>query len=268
MLRGIGSACRVISLAAIIAFVARADLSGSANRPSYSAASIVNAATQTATALAPNTIATIYGTNLAFQTYTVATADLNGGALPLTLQGVTVLVGGLSAPIFYLDPNQINFLIPYELAPGPTTISVARDGVHGPNVTVQLNNASPGFFEWNGNLAVAEHADGRVISPDSPAAPGEIVVLFAAGLGWTSPNTQTGIPATGAAQIVLRSALQVLLNGAALPPESILYAGLTPQCSGLYQINLKLPSTLPENPVIQIALAGAVSPDTVLLPAH
>src|SRR5579884_3051304 len=160
-------------LACALAFAtcARADLSGSGNAPSYSAASVVNAATQTPGPLAPNTIATIYGTNLSWDQYGITAGDLMGGSLPQMLHGVSVFVGGLSTSIFYVSPTQINFLIPYELIGGTTKIYVERNGVKGPDVTVQLSDTSPGLFQWNGNLAVAEHADWSVISADSPAVP-------------------------------------------------------------------------------------------------
>jgi hypothetical protein len=61
---------------------ARAQLPVSSTAPSYTAAGIVNAATQTAGILASNTIATIYGTNLSRTTHTVDSGDLNGGTLP------------------------------------------------------------------------------------------------------------------------------------------------------------------------------------------
>src|SRR4051812_47056135 len=75
----------------------------------YSAASIVNAATQTANALAPNTIATVYGQNLATEAYGVNPGDLTGGTMPITLRGVSVLVRGIQASMFYVSPGQINF---------------------------------------------------------------------------------------------------------------------------------------------------------------
>src|SRR4051812_11780421 len=77
----------------------------------YSAASIVNAATQTANALAPNTIATVYGQNLAYASYGLTAGDVNGGTMPTSLQGVSVLVRGIPASLFYISPGQINFLI-------------------------------------------------------------------------------------------------------------------------------------------------------------
>lgn len=249
-----------------LATALRADLTGADNAPSYTPQSVVNAATQKATPLAPNTIATIYGTNLSWQTYAITPADLNGGMLPRIVQGVEVVVGGVDANIFYVSPTQINFLIPYELIAGQTTMYVLRQGVQGPAVPVTVDNTSPGFFEWDGNLAVAEHADGSLISPASPASAGEIIVLYAAGLGHTLPDTQSGRIAESAAQIVLLPALQVLLNGVPCPASSILYAGLTPGFSGLYQINLQLPASIAPNPLIQIVVGEDQSPASVQLP--
>jgi uncharacterized protein (TIGR03437 family) len=254
-------------LALVVSF-ARADLSGSGNAPAYSAASIVNAATETLVPLAPNAIATVYGTNLSWETYAITGADTLSGSLPQSAQGVSVFVGGIQANIFYVSPTQINFLIPYELLPGATKIYVARNGVRGPDATVQLDAASPGFFEWNGNLAVAEHADGSLISADSPASAGEIIVLYATGLGHTAPNTQSGRLVQQATQITLLANLQVLLDGNPCPAEDIRYAGLTPGFAGLYQINLRLPDSLPSNPMIQIALGSDISPNTVELPTR
>jgi uncharacterized protein (TIGR03437 family) len=251
-----------------LATCARADLSGSGNAPSYSAASIVNAATQTPGPLAPNTIATVYGTNLSWDEYAIAPADLNGGSLPQSVHGVTVFVGGLATSIFYVSPTQINFLIPYELGTGSAKIFVARDGVRGPDATVQLNNSSPGFFEWSGNLAIAEHVDGSIVSPDSPAVAGEIIVLYAAGLGHTAPNTQSGRLVQQAAWIASPASLQILLDGNPIPSPNILYAGLTPGFAGLYQINLRLPDSFSPNPVIQIVVGTDSSPSTVQLPTR
>jgi len=257
-------------LACVLVFAtcARADLSGNGNGPNYSAATIVNAATQTPGPLAPNAIATVYGTNLSWNEYAITPADVNGGALPQQVSGVNVFVGGLATPLFYVSPTQINFLIPYEFGPGPVKIYVARDGVRGPDVTVQLNESSPGFFEWNGNLAVAEHPDWSVVSPASPAVPGEIIVLYAAGLGHTFPATQSGRIVQQPAQITSLANLQILLDGNPVRSDNILYAGLTPESAGLYQINLRLPDSLSPNPIIQIVLGNDSSPATVQLPTR
>jgi len=238
-------------------------ITGNGPIPSYTAQSIVNAATQTVEALAPNTIATLYGTNLAFDT--VAVTGVVGGTMPTSLDGVGVWINSISCSVFFVSPTQINFLVPYQLVAGTVSLVVARDGQAGNTVSIQLNNTSPGLFVWNGNNAVAAHLNGQVISPTSPAVPGEVVVLFVAGLGRTSPDTTSGQLATAAFPIYYFSQLQILLNGVACPPGSILYAGLSPGFAGLYQINLQLPADVSANPQIQVAIGAQISPASIQL---
>src|SRR5579863_4276679 len=85
-------------------------ITGNGNTPSYTAQSIVNAATQTVEALAPNTIATLYGMNLAFDTRAVASSDIVHGVMPTTLDGVGVWVNSIPCSLFFVSPTQINFL--------------------------------------------------------------------------------------------------------------------------------------------------------------
>jgi uncharacterized protein (TIGR03437 family) len=252
-------------LIALTALSAWSQVTGVSTIPNYTAESIVNAATQTAEALAPNAIATLYGTNLSYTTRAVSSADLAGGSLPITLDGVAVWVNAIPCGLFFVSPNQINFLVPYDLIAGKASVIVARQSIAGPSAKIQLNNTSPGFFLWNGSNAVAVHLNGQLVSPASPAAGGEIIVLYAGGLGRTTPNTTSGRLATNAATIYYASQLQILLNGVPIPPESVLYAGLTPGFAGLYQINLKLPAELPANPEIRIAIGPQVSPASVQL---
>ena len=257
-----------VMMALLIAFTALSvypQVTGISTIPNYSAETIVNAATQTVEALAPNAIATLYGTNLSYTTRAVSSSDLAGGALPTTLDGVAVWVNAIPSGLFFVSPTQINFLVPYDLIAGKASVIVARQAIAGPSVKIQLNNTSPGFFLWNGNNAVAVHLNGQLISPVNPATAGEIIVLYAGGLGRTTPNTTSGKLATNAATIYYVSQLQILLNGVPIPPASVLYAGLTPGFAGLYQINLKLPTELPADPEIRIAIGPQVSPASVQL---
>ena len=246
----------------------KADLSTGSSAPSYTAASVVNAASQTAGTLAPNTIATIYGTNLAFTTHAVTAADMKNGALPTSLDGVSVYVYNTLCTLFYVSPGQINFIVPYELTGSNVPLVVARQGVAGPIVTIPLAPTDPAFFQWNGNLAIAIHgADGSLITPSAPAHSSETIVLFAAGLGRTSPDVASGRPASTATWILQKPPqLQLLLNGKACDPSSILYAGVTPGLAGLYQINLRLPDSLPPNPEIRMAIGSQASPASIILP--
>ena len=218
--------------------------------------------------LAPNAIATLYGTNLSYNTQAVTAADLEGGTLPTSVAGVTVSVNGIPANLFYVSPTQINFLIPYTITAATAAIVVVRDGTAGPTVTVPLAATAPAFFEWSGNLALAVDASGNLISAASPAMPGEVIILFAEGLGRTQPDIQSGEVVSRATPILALAGLQILLNGTPVPSGSVLYAGLAPGFSGLYQINLVLPSWLPPDPDIQIAIGTEISPEGVELPAQ
>jgi len=258
----------VSCLALTLCAGARADLTTASSAPVYTAAGIVQAATQTVEALAPNTIATIYGTNLSFTTHALAASDLVKGTVPTTLGGVTVYVNSIQSSLFYVSPGQVNFLVPYEITATTGTVQVVRDGVAGQPGTIQLATTAPGLFQWNGNFVVAEHTDGSVITDESPGAAGEVVVLYAAGLGRTVPDVPSGHVVSKATSILYASQLQVLLNGVPCPASSIYYAGLTPGYAGLYQINLKLPDALPPDPEVQVVIGSQTSPPAIKLSAH
>jgi uncharacterized protein (TIGR03437 family) len=264
-----GRLFRHVILGCLLAMVAVpaafADLSGAAGAPLYTALGIVHAATQLQQNLAPNTIATLYGTNLSFTTRAANEGDLSAGTLPTSLEGVTVYVNDMQANLFFVSPGQINFLIPSTITTATAKVVVIRVATGGPVVIIPIASSTPGFFEWNGNQAVAVHLDGSVVTPATPAVAGEVILLFAAGLGQTAPPIISGEVVHGPTWIIALSQFRILLNGVPLPSSNVLYAGLAPNFSGLYQINLRLPAVLPSNPQIQISMGAEVSPVTVLL---
>lgn len=249
------------AVAALAAPLALCDSSVAVTYPTYTAQSIVHTATQLPQALAPNTLATIYGSNLSFDTMSASTL---GATLPIQLDGVAVFVGGWYAYLLYVSPTQINFLVPYNLIAGPTTIAVTRDGAAGPVIPIQLNSAAPGLFVYNG-FVIATHLNGTLVSAASPAVGGEIIVLYLSSLGRVTPDTEPGQITRQASSIANPSQLQVLFNGTACPPGSVLYAGLAPGFAGLYQINMTVPPLTPHNPEIRISLATDISPSGVFL---
>ena len=125
--------------------------------PSYSATSIVNSATGLPGPLAPNLIATIYGTNLSNGTRAIGPDDVRNGVLPTTLigVGVRVFVGGIAAVIYYASPKQINFLVPGNIKAGSSTLQLDRDGFSGPEIPVAVTDTSPGFFQSDAVTVVA-----------------------------------------------------------------------------------------------------------------
>jgi uncharacterized protein (TIGR03437 family) len=104
-----------------------------------------------------------------------------------------------------------------------------------------------------------------LITPAAPAQPGDVIVLYATGLGYTMPPTIYGQIPTVAARVV-QSSFTVQLDGAPLDASAVLYAGVTPGYAGLYQINLVLPPDVGANPQISIGFADSMSPAGVTLP--
>jgi len=233
--------------------------------PAYTAATIVNSATSTPDGLAPNTIASIYGTNLSNSDPVAASGLRPGTILVQELAGVRVYVGGRPVCLYYVSSQQINFLVPADLRPGEMDLFVAREGVAGPQAHITLHDVGPGLFQSSPNVLIATHANGILITKNLPAHAGETVVAYATGLGPTTPPVVSGMVSMAPAQIAQLSDFQVLVNGAALPRASILYAGVSPGPPGLYQVTFILPKSVTPNPEIRVAIGDQSSPPGVKL---
>jgi uncharacterized protein (TIGR03437 family) len=238
--------------------------------PYYTQDSIANSASNTTGLYAPNTFISVYGTNLAYGTAAIGPNDIRGGGLPTLLGnlGVHVVVNQILADLYFVSPTQVNVLISTSLIAGPATVQLVNNGLAGPPVSIMLGPAAPALFQADAQNVIATHGNGPVVTPASPAVKGEIVVLYATGLGPTSPAAIPDQIATAAAPLANLADFRVLLNGAAVDPHQILYAGVTPGFAGLYQINLQLPANVPANPEIRIGFSTVMSPAGRILPVQ
>ena len=224
--------------------------------PSYLASGIVNAIDFSPGPFAPNSVVSIFGTNLSYATQA---SSVTAGDLPTELGYTRVYVDQSLAPILYVSPGQINFLIPGNQDVGDVKVRVYCQGVYGPEVVIQVKDAVPTLIPAGGGYVAATHADGSLITPDSPAHGGDPVVLYLTGLGKTSPSLGvTTIPKTPV-WIVDFADLKVLVAGTAVDSPRVFYAGLTPNFAGLYQINWFLPDVVSADPEIRVAVGPQVS---------
>ncbi len=231
------------------------------NTPHYTAEGVTNAASYEQGRLSPYSIGTIFGENLSNTTRQVLPGDVSGGMLPTTLAGADTRVYQDGSPVglFYVSPTQINFLVRGTLIAGRSQIRVARGVISGPPAELQITEAAPAFFQLDERFVVASHADGTVVLPANPAHPGEVVVFWVTGLGRTYETWQDRSLAVEASELLLRSQLDILLDGVAIDPRLIKYAGTTPGYAGLYQINVELPKSVGPNPEVGLRLAGRQS---------
>lgn len=218
--------------------------------PEYAPASIVNAASQRAGKIAPNSIFTIYGKNLSFSTWALGPSDIRNGFLPTDLPGlnVSVLVRGIAVPLYFVSPNQINALIPAEFSPGIARLEVRRGSAAGPRVEIQIVSDALELFSFENGWAAATHPNGSTVDATLPVRPGQYVVLYGTAWGATD-RSEFQAPHIAANGALLRRwpDFRVYLANRELPRDHLWYAGLTPGFAGLYQVNFKVPEDLTES---------------------
>jgi uncharacterized protein (TIGR03437 family) len=181
---------------------------------------VVNAASQIGGPVSPGEIISIMGAQLGPSGGQAApTAN---GSFPTNSGGVRVFFDGIAAPLLYASSNQINAIVPYELA-GRTTsqMQVENGGVRSTPFTVTLRDAAPGIFTIGGSGAgqgAIVNQDGTVNSAQNPAARGAAISIYATGEG-AAPKVTVQIQGLAA---------EVLFAGSA-------------QAQGLLQVNVRLP---------------------------
>jgi uncharacterized protein (TIGR03437 family) len=234
--------------------------------PSYSAAGIVNASSFTAGPFAPNSVIAVFGAGLARSTHALGVGDLipcttalAGRCLPVELNYVRVYVQDRPMPLLFVSDGQINFLMSSMESAGPVKVRVVSEGITGPEITVTLVDAAPALFSVAGGYAIATDAAGKLLTADAPAHAGDIVVIYATGLGRTFPNPALGEIPSYAAPMLVPASLKITLNGAGVDPMLVKYAGLTPGSAGLYQINLEMPKDTGDDPEIRVTAGSLVA---------
>jgi len=230
-------------------------------------------------ALSTGGIASIFGMNFgagaAYQK--VGASDLVNGQVPVNFQGICVMVGGTSAPVFGASATQVNFQVP-AVAAGTAMVQVITGcGTANPltsnAVSVATQSATPEFFYFvqNANgispVAATDAITGAGLAASSlfpgsgfaPAQPNEYVTVYATGFGLTNPAVAPGAFPTQLSAAV--GTVTVTLGGVTIPAANVLYAGVTPNSPGLYQVNLLLPANTPSgNLPLIIQIGGQQSP--------
>jgi len=221
--------------------------------PSFIAAGAVDAASYRP-ALAPCGIFSIFGTGLA-----IGTEEAGSLPLPQTLASTQVLFDGKPTALFYASPTQINAQVPCELAGATTTqLQVSVLGTASPQVTVALAPAAPGVFtvsqDGKGTAVVLHGLTYAPVTTADPARPGEVVTLFATGLGPVNPFVPTGWPAPPQPLAMTANPVTVTLGSV---PARVLFSGLAPGFAGLYQVNFEVPAGTARGDAVSLSVSVA-----------
>jgi uncharacterized protein (TIGR03437 family) len=211
------------------------------NAPAFPANGIVNGASFAAgLAVAPGSLAAIFGTNLASSTTSAAAIPLPT-ALGQALGQTSVTFNGVPAPLFFVSAGQINVQVPFTTAPGPTTVQVTQSGMTSTVQTIGVAAFSPGLFllDQAGDGAIFHALTFGIVSSSSPARTGEAISIYATGLGAVSPSTASGSAAASLASTITQPT--VTIGGV---PCNVLFSGLAPGLVSVYQINVAVPAGL------------------------
>jgi uncharacterized protein (TIGR03437 family) len=194
--------------------------------------------------VAPGEFVSIFGSGLASGVFTPSSLPL-----PNNLGGVQVTVNGRLAPLSYVGPNQINFLMPYATSEAFATFQVTNNNVKSNLVTLYTNLTAPGVFTGTPSgigVSAVLHANFTPVTQNSPALSGETVLLYLTGLGSVTPTVNDGAAASGTTLSNVDESIGIDLfdsSGNDLN-ANIPFAGLAPGFAGLYQINFTIPAGL------------------------
>ncbi len=231
-------------------------LAANATTPVVSTGGVVSAASVAPNQpAAPGSFISIFGQNLAAGVN--AAVDL---PLPTALAGTQVLLGGVPLSLQFENAGQINAIVPYDM-PVNTTLPliVAKNGELSTPEPVSIAEAQPAVFMQGGaGIIVVVKTDGTQFqaTPSKPAAAGDTLVIYSAGLGAVTPPVPAGAAAPSSMLTATVNPVTVRIGGKA---AQVLFAGLVPGFAGLYQVNVTVPTGVSTGPVVPVVLSVAGS---------
>ena len=215
--------------------------------------------------VAPNSLASIFGSNIANST---AHARLGAnGQLPTVLAGVSIQINGEAAPLLYVSPSQINFLVPADTVLGTAQLSLyPTPGATPIQSEMQVAIVAPGLFSQD----TTGTGPGAILNAVTFTGPPFLVeTLQNSG---TDKRTRLAVFATGLRYAGNLSqnpdqtnvAIEVQAEDTSGNSYDVEYAGSAPGFFGLDQINLVLPAQADGAGVISLSIAaGGVLSNTV-----
>jgi uncharacterized protein (TIGR03437 family) len=226
--------------------------------------------------IAPGSWIEIYGTFLAQTTRSWLSSDFGNGVAPTSLDGVSVSVGGKAAYLDYISGGQINALVPSDAPTGTVPVTVTNANGTSDKFWLIVNPTQPGllaptsFIVGGKQYVAALFSDGQTFAlpqnaiagvPSHPAKPGETLTIYGVGFGPVTPAITAGTLVTQ--QNSLTTPIQMSF-GTAL--ATLPYYGLAPSFTGLYQLNVVVPSVASNSALpLTFSLGGVKGSQTLYI---
>jgi uncharacterized protein (TIGR03437 family) len=216
--------------------------------PQLQQGSIVNAASFAVknaphSAIAQGSLFTVFGVDIG----PTEAVRADAFPLPLELGGVSIKVsaGGQNydAVVLFAFASQVSAILPSDVPVGEATLVLSYNGEASNAISFPVTAHQAGMFTRSQNgqgIAVVQN----YFSPDNQptntvnqaAAPGQVAILWATGLGASVNGDDRNAPAPG--NVIPADAIQVYVGGKAAQVE---YAGRSGCCAGVDQINFVVP---------------------------
>jgi uncharacterized protein (TIGR03437 family) len=214
--------------------------------------------------VAPGSIVSIYGSDLATGSTSATTLPL-----PTNLGGAGVTITDSSGaqtalPLFYASPKQINAEIPQSAIAGGATLTITTAS-GSQTAPVTLAAVAPGLFSANQTGAgvaaaqfVSDQAGGGQTTVDIFQCSGGAGTCVAVPLDVSGGNTALVLYGTGIQNRAALSDVTVTIGSHTLP---VTYAGAAPKYAGEDQVDVLLPASLAGSGTVNVtvSVSGAVS---------
>ena len=223
-----------------------------------SALSVQSAAAPNA-AVSPESIASIYGSNFGSVTQAAGVQPP-----PLSLGGITLTVTDSagtrrSAPLMYVSPTQINFVVPALTESGTATFTIVNGSAAPPTATATVQAVAPTLFSMSGDGKGVAAASAISVQAANPTLQSPVPVFQCSSSGCVSTPIDVGVDTpviltlygTGIRNRSSLSNVSVTINGINTPVQ---YAGPQPSFEGLDQVNVTLPLGLSGSGEVNVML--------------
>ena len=212
---------------------------------------VVNSASSVGGAVSPGEIVTITGTTIGPPQAVLASIGKDRPA-GTTLAETRVLFGGIPAPLLSASSAEVRAIVPYEVA-GQSSVGIQVEyrGVQSNAVTVPVLKAHPGIFNIDSSgWGAVWNEDGTLNSPANPARRGSTVATYGTGGGELDAAIADGqvvaSPLPRLKSPVLVAFPETEETDYYVPAVEAVYAGTVAGfVSGLVQVNMKVPESLP-----------------------
>ncbi len=213
-------------------------------------ASILAASLAPGSAAAPEAIVSSFGQRLATRTEVATTTPL-----PTSLAGTSLTVkdsAGVErlAPLYFVSPGQINYLVPAGAAIGPATVTVTVGGQMAGTGRLQIDPVAPGLFTANADGRGVPRALALRVGADGTQS-AEPVFKCGALAGSCYPSPLSLGPETDQVILMLfgtgiRGLGSLAAASVTIGGEAAEVLGVAPQdeYAGLDQVNVRVPRSL------------------------